>query len=127
MANQRRCRMSSIIPGAARFETAVYGTIFAGRAQAVERLRQGDSLILVPDPPGLDEDFAEPSARVVIEPMVWVHAQGGDVLGHLSPDINRWLVPRMLAGTRYTATVASVGDPAQESWRRLIVVLQKLE
>lgn len=120
--------MSSILPDALRFETAVYGTIFAGRSQAVQRLRDGDPLILVPDPPGIDDEVAvEPSVRIVVEPKVWVHAQGGDVLGHLSPDINRWLVPKMLAGTRYTASVASVGDPEQESWRRLIVVLRKLD
>jgi hypothetical protein len=122
--------VSSILPDAPRFETAVYGTIFAERAAAVQRLHEGDALILVPDPPGIDEapDAADvPAARVVVEPKVWVHAQGGDVLGHLSPDINRWLVPRMLGGARYTAAVVSVGDPAKESWRRLIVVLRKLD
>jgi hypothetical protein len=122
--------VSSILPDTPRFETAVYGTIFAGRAAAVQRLHEGDALILVPDPPGIDDgpDAPDvPAARVVVEPKVWIHAQGGDVLGHLSPDINRWLVPQMLDGTRYTAAVVSVGDPAKESWRRLVVVLTKLD
>jgi hypothetical protein len=60
-------------------------------------------------------------------PKVWVHAPGGDVLGHLSPDINRWLVPLMLAGTRYAAAVLSLGTPDQESWRRLVIRVRKLE
>jgi hypothetical protein len=125
-----RCRVSSILPDTPRFETAVYGTVFAERAAAVQRLHEGDALILVPDPPGIDdatEAVDVPAVRVAVEPKVWVHAQGGDVLGHLSPDINRWLVPRMLAGARYTAAVVRIGDPAKESWRRLVVALQKSE
>lgn len=123
--------MSSILPDASRFETPVYGTIFADRASAVARLHGGDALILVPDPPGIDgeragEDDADP-ALVVEEPKVWVHAQGGDVLGHLSPDINRWLVPRMLAGARYSAAVVSVGEPGQASWRRLVIAVRRLD
>lgn len=94
-------------------------------------MRAGDPLILVPDPPSLDDpaagDEAPPAARVAVAPKVWVHASGGDVLGHLSPDINRWLVPRMLGGTRYAAEVRSVGDPASESWRRLVVTLRRLD
>lgn len=120
--------MSSILPDAARFETPVYGTIFAERALAVQRLHGGDALILVPDPPGIDDaaDDADPDPRLVVEePKVWVHATGGDVLGHLSPDINRWLVPRMLAGARYTAAVLTLGDPAQESWRRLVIEVRR--
>jgi len=116
--------VSSVLPDAARFEAPVYGTIFAERAAAVSRLCPGEGLILVPDPPGIDDhDHGTPAdERLVVEaPKVWVHAIGGHVLGHLSPDINRWLVPRMLAGTRYTATVLSLGDPAQESWRRLVI------
>lgn len=117
-------RVSSILPDAPQFETPVYGTIFAERAAAVARLRTGDALILVPDPPGIDD---VPPKLVVEEPKVWVHAPGGDVVGHLSPDINRWLVPRMLAGARYTAAVQSLGDPSRESWRRLIVTLRRLD
>lgn len=122
--------MSSILPDAARFETPVYGTIFAGRATVVQRLHEGDALILVPDPPGIDDDEPPPDAAppglVAKEPKVWVHAQGGDVVGHLSPDINRWLVPRMLDGVRYGATVASVGAPDSASWRRLVILVRRL-
>ena len=74
--------MSSILPGAREFLTPVYGTVFGGRSAVVHRLKEGDQLILVPDPPGIDQ------------PNVWVHARGGDVIGHLSPDVNSWLVQR---------------------------------
>ena len=60
--------MSSILPGTREFLTPVYGTVFGQRAAVVQRLKQGDHLILVPDPPGIDE------------PNVWVHARGGDVV-----------------------------------------------
>lgn len=101
--------MSRIIPGTERFETHVYGTVFGNRAEVVARLHPGDPLILVPDPPGTDD------------PGVWVHAPGGDVVGHLAPDINRWLVPWMLAGHRCRAVVASVAGPEVASWRRLVI------
>ena len=44
--------VSSILPDASSFETPVYGTVFGERARVVLRLREGDQLILVPDPPG---------------------------------------------------------------------------
>jgi hypothetical protein len=122
--------VSSVLPDAARFETPVYGTIFAERATVVRRLHEGDALILVPDPPGIEPALPEPlppELAVVEEPKVWVHAQGGDVVGHLSPDINRWLVPRMLDGVRYTAAVHAVGDAGSASWRRLTILVRKLE
>lgn len=120
--------MSSILPDAPSFETPVYGTIFAGRAAAVARLRADDPLILVPDPPPIDDAtaYAPDPPPVAVAPKVWVHATGGDVLGHLSPDINGWLVPRMLDGDRYAASVASVGDPAKESWRRLVIQVRRV-
>ena len=105
--------MSRILPDSSRFETPVYGTVFASRAATVARLRQGDRLTLVPDPPGVDE------------PSVWVHAPGGDVVGHLSPDVNAWMAPSMLRGARYGAHVASIGEPNTESWRRLIIEVTK--
>lgn len=124
--------MSSILPDASRFETPVYGTIFASRAEAVRRLTEGEVLILVPDPAvpsdaaALDADPAAAHVPLVAEqPKVWVHAPGGDVLGHLSPDINRWLVPRMLSGVRYSAAVQSLGRPDQESWRRLVILVRE--
>jgi hypothetical protein len=104
--------MSAILPGSNEFSTAVYGTVFAKRSSVVQRLRVGDPLILVPDPPGIDE------------PSVWVHAPGGDVVGHLSPDLNTWLVPWMLAGHRCRATVTQVGGADVASWKRLIITVR---
>ncbi len=101
--------MAAILPETSEFRTAVYGTVFANRATVVQRLRPGDPLILVPDPPGIDE------------PNVWVHAVGGDVIGHLSPDLNSWLVPWMLAGHRSRAVVAQVGGADVASWKRLVI------
>jgi hypothetical protein len=101
--------MSSILPGSEHFTTAVFGTVFGDRAVVVRRLRAGDALILVPDPPGVEE------------PSVWVHAEGGDVVGHLSPDVSAWLVPAMLGGTRCRARVAHVGGSDEASWKRLTI------
>ncbi|MDQ2666590.1 MAG: hypothetical protein M3Z05_11340 [Gemmatimonadota bacterium] len=42
-------------------------------------------------------------------------------MGHLAPDINRWMVRRMLDGARYAAHVVSIGAPGTESWRRLVI------
>ena len=104
--------MSSILPGTREFDTAVYGTVFGRRTEVLRRLKPGDQLILVPDPPGTDE------------PNVWVHAPGGDVVGHLSPDINAWLVPWMLEGVRCGATVAAVAGDEVASYKRLIITVR---
>ena len=109
----RRSPVSSILPDTPSFETPVYGTVFGERARVVRRLREGDRLILVPDPPGVEQ------------PSVWVHAPGGDVVGHLSPDVNRWLAPRMMEGARYGAHVRSIGDPGTESWKRLVIAVRR--
>jgi hypothetical protein len=101
--------MSSILPGAQRFRTPVYGTVFGHRTEVLHRLNPGDRLILVPDPPGADP------------PSVWVHAQGGDVVGHLSPDVNAWLAPLMLSGSCYGAEVAEVRGDDVASWKRLVI------
>lgn len=105
--------MSSILPDSPRFEATVYGSIFAKRAAAVARLSPGDTLILVPDPPGVEN------------PSVWVHAPGGDVVGHLAPDISRWMVPRMNDGARYGAEVLRIGAPGTESWKRLVIDVRR--
>ena len=105
--------MPAILPETSEFRTAVYGTVFADRAAVVRRLRPGDPLILVADPPCIDE------------PSVWVHAVGGgDVIGHLSPDLNDWLVPWMLAGHGCRAVVASVGGADVASWKRLVIAVR---
>ena len=106
--------MSLVHPDAPQFDVPVYGTIFGDRRTAVQRLKCGDRLILVPDPAGVEE------------PSVWVHAPGGDVVGHLSPDINKWLVARMLDGARYSATVKDVGAEGTESWRRLTITVARI-
>jgi hypothetical protein len=104
--------MSSILPGSEVFQTPVYGTVFARRTEALHRLRAGDRLILVPDPPG-----TEP-------PAVWVHAPGGDVVGHLSPDVSAWLAPWMLSGACYGAEVAIVRGDDVASWKRLLITVR---
>ena len=106
--------MSSILPGAEEFNTAVYGTVFGRRTEVVHRLNAGDRLILVPDPPG-----TEP-------PTVWVHARGGDVVGHLSPDVNSWLAPLMLAGYRYEGEVWLVRGDYAASWKRLVISVRRV-
>lgn len=107
--------MSAILPDSSRFEVPVYGTVFAARSAVVGRLKEGDHLILVPDPPGVDE------------PSVWVHAPGGDVVGHLSPDINAWMAPRMMRGVRYAAAVTRVAAPDAESWKRLVIEVRRVD
>ena len=91
------------------FRTAVLGTVFGQRMDVVHRLHAGDTLILVPDPPGTDN------------PYVWVHARGGDVVGHLSDSISRWLTPWMLSGGRAAATVQKVKGDDVASWQRHII------
>ena len=104
--------MSSILPGTEEFRTPVYGTVFGRRSEVVGRLHAGDRLILVPDPPGTNP------------PAVWVHACGGDVVGHLSPDVNAWLAPWMLAGSCYGAVVSEVRGGDVASWKRLVITVR---
>ncbi len=104
--------MTSRPPHSEQFTTAVQGTVFGHRGEVVQRLHSGDSLILVPDPPGTDD------------PTVWVHAPGGDVVGHLSPSIGAWLAPWMLAGGRCAAVVTKVGGDDIASWRRLVIAVR---
>ncbi|HZF67070.1 MAG TPA: hypothetical protein VEZ47_03420 [Gemmatirosa sp.] len=91
------------------FRTPVLGTVFARRTEVVHRLNPGDPCILVPDAPDVED------------PTVWVHAPGGDVVGHLPTDIGRRLAPWMLAGGRCAATVEKVGTDDVESWRRVMI------
>ena len=106
--------MSSVLPGTEVFSTPVYGTVFARRTETLRRLQAGDRLILVPDPPG-----AEPWT-------VWVHARGGDVVGHLSPDISAWMAPWMLAGACYGACVAVIQGNDVASWKRLVITVRRV-
>lgn len=96
-------------PFASPFRTPVLGTVFAERAAVAQRLAPGDPLILVPDPPEVEV------------PAVWVHATGGDVVGHLPTDVAARLAPWMLGGGRCGATVEKVGSGDVPSWERLLV------
>lgn len=69
-------------------------------------------MILLPDPP-LDD-----------EPGVWVHLEGGDLIGHLPPEIESWLAPWMLSGGRATAHALRVRDADTPSWRRLLIEVE---
>ena len=104
--------MSSILPGATLFRAPVYGTVFGHRTEVVHRLRTGDRLILVPDPPG------------TVPLWVWVHARGGDLVGHLSPDLSSWLAPAMLNGRCYGAEVSEVLGDDVASWKRLVITVR---
>ena len=102
-------RLPDVLSSDECFRAPVYGTVFGQRMEVVHRLQAGDRLILVPDPPGTDN------------PAVWVHASGGDVVGHLPFGISRWLVPWMLDGGRCGASVEKRESDDVASWRRLIV------
>jgi hypothetical protein len=104
--------MSSILPGTREFDAPVYGTVFGQRTDVLRRLHPGDQLILVADPPGTED------------PSVWVHAPGGDVIGHLSPDVNAWLVPWMLNGGRCGAVVSHVAGNDVASYKRLVITVR---
>ncbi len=101
-------------PGCDEFSAAVHGTVFADRTRTVHRLHLGERVLLIPDPPGADV------------PAVWVHAPGGDVVGHLPQQIGAWLAPWMLAGGRCQASVETVGGDDVASWRRLVVRVRLL-
>jgi len=106
-----RLHATASSPHVDQFRSAVYGTVFGRRMEAVHRLHAGDALILVPDPPGTDN------------PAVWVHAAGGDVVGHLPFAVSCWLVPWMLDGGRCHARVERVEADDVASWKRVIVHL----
>jgi len=91
------------------FRTTVHGTVFGRRAEHIAEVAEGESLVLIPDPPG-EED-----------PAVWVHRAGGDPIGHLPPEINGWLAPWLLRGGSASAVVIKVRGPDQPSWKRLLI------
>ena len=101
-------------PEELRLRTNVHGTVFAARTSVVSRLRAGDPLLLVPDPPAADEP-----------PAVWVHVGGGDVLGHVPVQVAAWLAPWMLAGGRCAASVLAVRGPEVASWNRIEIELMR--
>jgi hypothetical protein len=94
---------------AATFRTTVHGTVFGERTSVVMAAAAGDALVLIPDPPDADE------------PAVWVHACGGDTVGHLPPEINAWLAPWMLRGGSASARIVRIGGTEVPSWKRLLI------
>lgn len=93
----------------ARFRTTVHGTVFGDRARHLDRVHEGDELLLIPGPPVDDE------------PGVWVHLPDGELLGHLPPEIEVWLAPWVLRGGRATARAVRVSGADVPSWRRLLI------
>lgn len=91
------------------FRSTVHGTVFAGRDRYVETVSEGDTLKLVADPPVQDD------------PEVWVHLESGEPIGHLPPDIGRWLWPWMSSGGVAEAKALRVGGVDVPSWRRLLL------
>lgn len=106
-AHSERPRLPSGRPR--RFRATVHGTIFAGRERHLSTLQSGDTLALIPDPPGQED------------PDVWVHLTSGEPLGHLPSEIGAWLAPWLLDGGAATASVLRVSGPDIPSWRRLLV------
>ncbi|HWV55866.1 MAG TPA: hypothetical protein VNZ57_00215 [Longimicrobiales bacterium] len=91
------------------FRVTVHGSVFGDRTRHLERIVEGDELYLIPGPPVDDE------------PGVWVHLPGGDLVGHLPPEIETWLAPWMLKGGRVTARALKVSGREVPSWRRLVL------
>jgi hypothetical protein len=94
------------------FRATVHGTVFGERAIHLDRLRAGDEVLLIPGPP-LDD-----------EPGIWVHLPGGDVIGHLPPEIETWLAPWMLRGGRASARAVRVSGADTPSWRRVLLEVE---
>jgi hypothetical protein len=94
---------------ARRFRATVHGTVFAGREGLLARLREGDAVRLVADPPGQGA------------PGVWVHLASGDPIGHLPPEIARWLWAWLAGGGRAEAVAVHVGGEDEPSWRRVVL------
>lgn len=93
----------------ARFRATVHGLVFGSRADHLDRIEEGDELLLIPDPP------------VQKDPEIWVHLASGDPIGHLPPVIGSWLAPWMLRGGRARATALRVSGAEVPSWRRLLI------
>ena len=101
---------SALPPRAARvFRATVHGLPFGDRTRHLTRIRSGEPLMLVPDPPGSPTEC------------VWVHLTAGDVVGHLPNEICSWLGPWMHRGGRARIRTLRVGDESVPSWKRLLV------
>ena len=94
------------------FRATVHGTVFGRRADLVDELHDGDPVLVIADPPGEDE------------PGVWIHLEGGEPVGHLPPEIARWLWPWLHAGGGARAKALRVHGDDVPSWRRLVVQVE---
>jgi hypothetical protein len=94
------------------FRATVHGTVFGERAAHLDNLHAGDEVLLIPGPP-VDDD-----------PGIWVHTPGGDVIGHLPPEIEFWLAPWMLRGGQARARALRVSGADTPSWRRVLLEVQ---
>jgi hypothetical protein len=92
-----------------RFRATVHGIAFAGRDRHLTNLRPGDSLLVIPDPPGEEE------------PGVWIHLDSGEPIGHLPPEIAEWLWPWLARGGAAVARACAVHGLDVPTWRRLVV------
>lgn len=92
-----------------QFRSTVHGTVFAGRDRHLDRMHDGDRVVLIPDPP------------CQAQPEVWVHLESGDPVGHLPPEISCWLVPWLRSGGSAEARALRVHGAEVPSWRRLLV------
>ena len=99
-------------PEPSSFRSTLHGTVFAGREQLLEELHDGDRVLVIPDPPGTDD------------PEVWIHLSTGEPVGHLPPEINAWLWPRLREGERASATALRVHGEEIPSWRRVVVKVE---
>lgn len=91
------------------FRSTVHGTVFGGRERLLDDVHEGETLRLVADPP------------VQHEPEVWVHLASGEPIGHLPPEIARWLWPWMALGGVAVARALTVRGADVPSWRRLVL------
>ena len=91
------------------FRSTLHGSVFAGRDQHLDEVREGDAVALLADPPGQDD------------PEVWVHLGTGDPIGHLPPEISGWLCPWMQDGGKADATAVKVRGGDVPSWRRVVL------
>lgn len=92
-----------------RFRATVHGLVFGERSRHLARIHEGDPLVLLPGPP------------IDSAPGVWVHVRGGDLLGHLPPEIETWLGPWIQDGGSATARAIRVSGREVPSWRRLLI------
>jgi hypothetical protein len=95
-----------------RFRATVHGTVFGERSKHLDDLSAGDELLLLPGPPIEDN------------PGIWVHLPGGDLVGHLPPEIECWMAPWMLRGGHATARALRVKGEDTPSWRRLLIEVE---